>query len=158
MILRETAHGSFPTPEDGFFLPPFIKVLPGFFLFCFCFVFFNLKYRLDVRFFGLLTFHSTNAGHHSDYLGETIRIIKASKNVLIKQRFMLLYDTACLSHYYWYWRREGILYNRWSPNHFSFALKSIRYGSFTRGPFPLAPRPRSFSLLWINLGSLQFSP
>ena len=45
-----------------FFLPPFIKVLPGFFLFCFCFVFFNLKYRLDVRFFGLLTFHSTNAG------------------------------------------------------------------------------------------------
>ena len=62
--------------------------------FLFLFLFFNLKHRPDVRFLGLLTFHSTNAGHHSDYLGENIRMIKASKNLLIKQPFMLLYDTA----------------------------------------------------------------
>lgn len=123
--------------------------------FLFLFLFFNLKHRPDVRFLGLLTFHSTNAGHHSDYLGENIRMIKASKNLLIKQPFMLLYDTACLSRCYWYWRREGILYNKWSPNHFSFSLKSISYGSFTIGPFPAAlpppPSPAQASLCYRSI-------
>lgn len=78
-----------------------------------------------------------------------------------KNSNLLCYFMTQLVSAVWYWRREGILYNRWSPS-FQFCFEIHSYGSsFTIGlasaSHPTVPA-RSFSLLQINLGSCSLVP